>query len=77
VGAHNGAVLPHQSVRPKGRQRVEAKQRRCRAQDGEVGPLPLRLDTQMFTYLLEGCLDPPAANEALEDRGGFEVQVSA
>ena len=28
VGAHNGAGLAHQSVRPKGHQRVEARQRR-------------------------------------------------
>jgi hypothetical protein len=39
--------------------------------------LPLRLDTEMFTCLLEGCLDPPAGHEALEDRGRFEVKVGA
>ena len=31
----------------------------------------------MFVYFLEGCLDPPAAHEALEDSGGFELKVGA
>ena len=53
MGVHNGAGLAHQSVHPKGHQRVEAKQRRCRAQDGQVRPLPLRLDAQMLSNFLE------------------------
>ena len=77
MGAHDSAGFLHQTVRPDGHQRVEAEQCRCRAQNGQVRPLPLRLNTQMFAYFLEGCLDPPAAHEALEDSGGFEVKVGA
>src|SRR6202166_2929336 len=77
MGADDGAGFLRQSVRPDGHQRVESKQRRCRAQDGQVRPLPLRLDAQMLSYFLEGCLDPPAAYEALEDCGGLEVKVGA
>ena len=53
MGADDGAGFLRQSVRPDGHQRVEPKQRRCRAQDGQVRPLPLRLDAQMLSYFLE------------------------
>ena len=43
----------------------------------QVRPLPLGFNAQMFTDFLEGCLDPPAAHETLEDGGGFEVKVGA
>jgi hypothetical protein len=31
----------------------------------------------MLSYFLKGCLDSPAAYEALEDCGGLEVKVGA
>src|SRR5271163_240092 len=77
MGTDNSAGFLHQSMRPDSDQRVESEQCRCRAQDGQVRPLPLCLDAQMFTNLLEGCLDPPAGHEKLKDRGGFEVKVGA
>jgi hypothetical protein len=36
----------------------------------QVRPLPLRLDAEKFACLLEGCLDPLAGHETLEDRAG-------
>src|SRR6516165_12618951 len=75
MGVDDGAGIPHQSVRPEGYQRVESEQRRSRTQYGQIRPLPLRFDAQMFTCFLEGRLDPPAGHEALEDSGSFEVKV--
>ena len=40
-------------MRPEGDQREQAKQRRCGAQNGEVGPLALSFDAEMGAGVLE------------------------
>jgi hypothetical protein len=52
--------VPYQVIGPHGDQREHPQQSRSGAEDGEIGPLALRLDTNVGTYLLKGCLHPPA-----------------
>jgi hypothetical protein len=61
-------------MRPEGDERVETKQRRGGAQNGEVGPLTLSFDAEMGARVLEGDLKLPAGDEPLEDIDGSGVR---
>src|SRR3954452_5856099 len=60
---------------PERHERDQAEQRGCRAQDGQIRPLPLGFQAEMPAGFLEGGLDPPAADEPAQDvhRGGIQV----
>ena len=60
---------------PEGNERVEAKERRCCAQNGEIGPLTLSFNAEMGAGVLEGDLKLPARDEPLKDidRSGVEI----
>src|SRR5208282_4068656 len=77
MGTNNGAGCSHQPMRPDGHQRIESEQRRRRAQDGQIRPLPLRLNAETFACFLKGGLDPPAGDKTTKDRGGRKIEYSA
>jgi hypothetical protein len=60
---------------PDGNKRVQPKQRWGGAQDGQVGPLPLRLDAEVLADFLKSRLDPPAEHEAAKNRLGFQIKI--
>ena len=74
---HGGLRCLHQAMCPDGHQGVQSQQRRGCAQDRQIGPLPLRLDTKVLTSFLKRCLQPPTANEKAEDGCGFTIEIGA
>ncbi len=58
-------------------QRKEREQRRGGAQDGKVGPLPLRLHAQMSAYLMKGHFHLPSQNKPFQDGLGLSLLISA
>ncbi len=50
-----------------GDQRKEREQGRGGAQDGKIGPLPLRLHAQMSTDLMKSDFQLPSQNKPLQD----------
>src|SRR5512135_161544 len=60
-----------------GDQRKESEQCRSGAQDGKVGPLPLRLYAQMSTDLMKGHFHRPSQHKPLQDSLGTSLLISA
>ena len=70
-------MFPLDPVGPESDQREQAEQGRGGAQDREIGPLPLGLDTEVAANLGQGDLDPPAPDEPAQNRCGFGIEVGA
>ncbi len=58
-------------------QRKESEQCRGGAQDGQVGPLPLRLHAQMSAYLMKGDFHLPSQNKPFQDGLGLSLLIGA
>ena len=63
--------------RPKRNERKQPEQRRRRPRDGEIGPLPLRLDAEMRAALLECRFDGPTMDESSENLDWCRIEISA
>jgi hypothetical protein len=55
-------------VSTEGNETAEAEEERRRALDGVIGPLALRVETQMSAALLEGSVQAPSLQTVREDR---------
>ena len=75
--SNGGVWFTHQPMCPNRHQGIQTEQCRRGAQNGQIGPLPLGLDTEMLADLLKGRLNPPTEHEAAEDRHGFEIEIGA
>ena len=69
--------MTEQIACPECDETVERQQRRRRAGDGIVVPLPLGFHAKMRARFGEGDLDLPAPNEVGDDLSGLKVDVSA
>src|SRR6266568_646222 len=56
-------------------QRKESEQGRGSAQNGKVGPLSLRLHTQMSADLMKGHFHLPSQNEPFQDNLGLSLLI--
>ena len=70
-------MLPLDPVGPERDQREQAEQGWGGAQDREIGPLALGLDTEVATNLGQSDLNSPAPDEPAQDLCGFGIEVSA
>src|SRR4051812_39736106 len=68
--------LPHPAMGEQGDEREQTQQRRGGPSYCQVRPLPLRLETEMPTHLLECRLQLPAHDEPGEDLLRIGVKVS-
>jgi len=66
-----------QTIGPDGDQGEQSKQRRGRAQDGEIGPLPLRFYAEVGARLLKRRFHAPARDEPLQDLLGLGGEIGA
>ncbi len=69
--------MTEQIAAPECDETVESQQRRCRAHDGFVVPLPLGFHAKMCTRFCEGDLDLPAPHEIGNDLSGFKIDIGA
>jgi hypothetical protein len=63
--------------RPKRNERKQPEQRRRRPRDGEIGPLPLRLDAEMRAAFLKRRFDGPTMDEPSENLDRRRVETVA
>src|SRR3712207_3077479 len=69
--------LSHPAMRKQSQHREQPQERRGGSPYRQIRPLPLRLESQMPTYLLEGHLQLPAHDESGEDLLRIGVKVGA
>src|ERR1019366_3351328 len=62
--------------RPKRNEREQPKQRRRRPCNGEIGPLPLRLDAKMRAAFLKRRFDGPTMDEPSENLDWRRIEIS-
>ena len=70
-------LLTQQLMCEHGHERKEAQQGRGGARNGQIRPLPLRLDAQMSTHFMKGDLDRPAQDKPLEDLDSLCLLIGA
>src|SRR5215211_779520 len=71
----NISCLSHPTMRKQREQREQPQEHRCGSSYRQLRPLPLRLESEMPSHLLEGHFQLPTHNKPTEDllRLGFKV----
>src|SRR5436305_9561288 len=74
----NRKRLAIQQVMSKdGHERKECQQGRSGAQNSQIRPLALRLDSQMITHFMKGDFDRPAQDKPRDDLGSLCILIGA